>query len=196
MMLSKFLTLSAAVVLSSALLTACGGGKGVKNDGADDTNANNSANTNSGNVDNNGYGYGNTGANTTIGGAETGVPPFTIDPLEDPASPLSQRTVYFAYDSSEVTPEGTELLRAHAQYLGDHPARRVVLAGHGDENGTREYNLALGLRRATSVHRLMLLYGVAPQQIKYVSFGEEKPVAFGHNESAWAQNRRVELEYN
>lgn len=194
-MLNKRVIFSAAALLTATLLTACGGSKGINNDDA--ASANNGANTSNGSLNNdNGYANANLGANTTIGGAEPGLPPFTIDPLDDPASPLSKRTIYFAYDSSEVTAESTQVLRAHAQYLGDHPTRRVVLVGHADENGTREYNLGLGLRRATAVHRLMLLYGVAPQQIKYLSFGEEKPVAFGHNESAWAQNRRVEIEYN
>jgi len=120
---------------------------------------------------------------------------LAMDPLKDPASPLSQRTVYFDFDSSVVKPEFQEMLKAHAAYLIDHPERRLILEGHTDERGTREYNLGLGERRALAVKRALVLLGVPADRIETVSYGEERPAAEGHDESAWRLNRRVELVY-
>lgn len=129
------------------------------------------------------------------GGAQLGGE-FGASPLTDPASPLAKRVIYFAFDSSEVTSEGRELIASHARYLVQNPEISVVLEGHADERGSREYNLALGERRAKAVERLMTLQGVASNQLQVISFGEERPVAFGHDESAWRLNRRVELLYS
>ena len=129
------------------------------------------------------------------GGAEMGGE-FTGSPLEDPDSELSERVVYFAFDSSEIRSEGKELLSAHAEFLANNPDVSVVLEGHTDERGSREYNLALGERRAKSVQKYLVLQGAARDQLEVVSFGEERPVATEHNESAWALNRRVELVYS
>jgi len=129
------------------------------------------------------------------GGAQLGGA-FTGAELNDPASPLSKRVVYFAFDSSELTEEGRMLVNAHAKYLAQNPQTSVVLEGHADERGTREYNLALGERRAKAVERLMTLQGVSAKQLQVIPFGEERPVAFGHDESAWGVNRRVELLYS
>lgn len=117
------------------------------------------------------------------------------DPFNDPANPLSKRVVYFDFDSSEVKGDDREVIMAHAQYLLSNPNEKVVLEGHADERGTREYNIALGERRAKAVSQLMVLQGVAQSQIDVVSFGEERPVALGHDESAWSVNRRVEILY-
>ncbi len=121
---------------------------------------------------------------------------FTGHPLEDPASPLSRRVVYFAFDSSAIDAEGRQTTMAHARYLSQNPNQTVVLEGHTDERGSREYNLALGERRANAVRDLMLLNGVSPRQIQVISFGEERPVALGSDESAWRLNRRVEILYS
>lgn len=121
---------------------------------------------------------------------------FTGNPLEDPNSPLAQRVFYFAYDSYEVSPEDREKLAEHAAFLAKHPEISVVVEGHTDERGSREYNLALGERRAKAVERLLLLQGASKSQIQVISFGEERPVALGHDESAWHLNRRVELLYS
>ncbi|GAB4300918.1 MAG: peptidoglycan-associated lipoprotein Pal [Thiohalomonadaceae bacterium] len=129
------------------------------------------------------------------GGAQLGGE-FGASPLTDPASPLAKRVIYFAFDSSEVTPEGRDLISTHARYLAQHPEISVVLEGHADERGSREYNLALGERRAKAVERLMTLQGVASNQLQVISFGEERPVAFAHDDSAWQLNRRVELLYS
>ena len=117
------------------------------------------------------------------------------NPFEDPSNPLSKRTVYFDFDSSEVKLADREIILAHAQYLAAHPETKVVLEGYTDERGTREYNIALGERRAKAVAQLMLLQGVSQSQIDVISFGEERPIALGHDESAWALNRRVEIVY-
>lgn len=102
---------------------------------------------------------------------------------------------YFDFDKSIVRPESREALTKHAQYLVANPDARVVLEGHADERGTREYNMALGERRAKAISRYLTIQGVAASQIESVSFGEEVPVAFGHDNSSWEQNRRVEIRY-
>ena len=115
--------------------------------------------------------------------------------LDDPNSPLAQRVIYFEYDSAEITMDGQELLIHHAGYLVANPGVHMTLEGHTDERGSREYNIALGDRRALSVQRVMELNGAAPEQITVVSYGEEKPAAEGNSEAAWRLNRRVELLY-
>ncbi len=113
----------------------------------------------------------------------------------DPMNPLSKHTIYFMYDSSQVQQDFIPVIAAHAQYLIAHPAQRLVLEGHADERGSREYNIALGEQRAKSVARMMKVQGVADSQLEVVSYGEEKPVSEGHDEASWQQNRRVELIY-
>jgi len=108
---------------------------------------------------------------------------------------LAKRTVYFDFDSSEIKGEGTDIVAAHAKYLAANPATRVRLEGHTDERGSREYNIGLGERRAQSVRRALLLQGAVDAQISTVSYGEERPAVPGHDEAAWAKNRRVEIVY-
>jgi peptidoglycan-associated lipoprotein len=108
---------------------------------------------------------------------------------------LAKRTVYFDFDSSEIKGEGTDIVAAHAKYLAANPGTRVRLEGHTDERGSREYNIGLGERRAQSVRRALLLQGAADAQITTVSYGEERPAVPGHDEAAWAKNRRVEIVY-
>lgn len=120
----------------------------------------------------------------------------TLGPeFNDPNNPLSKRTVYFMLDSSEVMPDFVPVIAAHAQYLIANPAQRITLEGNADERGSREYNIALGEQRAKSVASMMKVQGVSENQLEIVSYGEEKPAAFGSDESAWEQNRRVELVY-
>lgn len=102
---------------------------------------------------------------------------------------------YFDFDQTQIKPEAAQALRAHAKYLAANSSASVVLEGHADERGTREYNMALGERRAQAIARVLTMNGASSSQIELVSFGEEKPVVMGHNESSWAQNRRVELKY-
>lgn len=115
--------------------------------------------------------------------------------LKDPNSPLSKRVILFDFDSSAIRDEYRSLLEAHAAYLKSNPASKVILQGHADERGSREYNLALGQRRAESVYKALSLLGVPEPQMEAVSLGEEKPVALGHDEESWQQNRRTEILY-
>jgi len=132
------------------------------------------------------------GTNTSAAG---GGGAWTGSPLEDPNSPLYEKVVYFDFDTAEIRPEYVDTLRAHAEYLVNTPSARLVIEGHCDERGSREYNIALGERRADSVKRFLEAEGVSPVQLETVSYGEERPVDLGHNEEAWAKNRRAELVY-
>jgi peptidoglycan-associated lipoprotein len=107
----------------------------------------------------------------------------------------AQRRAYFAFDSNTIDAENRAIIEANAAYLSANPQVKVTLEGHCDERGTREYNLALGERRAQAVERMMRVLGIAGNRISTVSYGEEKPIAMGHDESAWRQNRRVEIVY-
>jgi peptidoglycan-associated lipoprotein len=115
--------------------------------------------------------------------------------IDQEGSPEYVRTIFFEYDRSEVRSEFIPVVRAHAQLLASDSSRRVVLEGHADERGSREYNIALGERRAISVRRLMVASGAGSNQIRLVSYGEERPAVIGHNEDAWSKNRRVEVRY-
>jgi len=115
--------------------------------------------------------------------------------FSDPASPLSKRTIYFRYDSSDVQQDFIPVIASHAAFLLQHPQYRLVLEGHADERGSPEYNIALGEQRAKAVARLMKAQGVPARQLSIVSYGEEKPAVDGHDEAAWQLNRRVELVY-
>jgi peptidoglycan-associated lipoprotein len=117
------------------------------------------------------------------------------NPLKDPDSILSKRVIYFDFDSAAIRDEFRPLVEAHAQYLKDNKQAKTILQGHTDERGSREYNIALGQRRAESVNQAMNLLGVPDAQTEPVSLGEEKPVSEGHDEAAWQQNRRVEILY-
>jgi len=116
--------------------------------------------------------------------------------LDDPQSPLYKRVFYFDLNSSDLSPEDRDALAYHARFLIANPNISVVLEGHADERGSREYNLALGERRAKGVEQILTLEGVPKEQIQVISFGEERPVAMGHDEEAWRLNRRVELLYS
>ena len=115
--------------------------------------------------------------------------------LDDPSSPLYNRVIYFDFDSYDVLPEYRELVRAHSGYIATHPAVQVTLEGHTDDRGSREYNIALGEKRAQAVRRLMSVNGVAGTQARIVSYGEERPASLGESDQARSQNRRVEIVY-
>ena len=106
------------------------------------------------------------------------------------------RTIYFDLDKHNIKMEYRELIQAHAKFLAKNPAVNVKLEGHADERGTPEYNIALGEKRAKAIADMFRSYGVSNSQIEVISYGEERPVAMGHNESDWAQNRRVQINYN
>lgn len=115
--------------------------------------------------------------------------------LDNPDSLLSQREIYFEFDRSNVQPQYLPIIRAHAAYLKGNPTGRVLLEGHADERGSREYNLGLGERRGTSVLDLMRAEGVSGSQLEVVSYGEERPVCRQTSEACWERNRRVEIVY-
>ncbi len=108
---------------------------------------------------------------------------------------LARKRVHFAFDSSTIDDESRAIIEAHAAHLNANPSLKVKLEGHCDERGTREYNLALGERRAKAVERLMRVMGVAANRMTTTTYGEEKPLDPEHNESAWRLNRRVEIIY-
>lgn len=125
------------------------------------------------------------------------VAPITTgtDPLNDPKGVLAKRSVYFDFDSFIVKDEFKPVVEAHGKYLSSNKSRKIVIQGNTDERGGREYNLALGQKRAEAVRKSLTLLGVADSQMEAVSFGEEKPKAQGSDEAAWAENRRADIVY-
>jgi len=117
------------------------------------------------------------------------------DDLNNPNSILAKRSVYYPLDVAEVQDADKPVVQAHAKYLGEHANRAVRLEGNCDERGSNEYNLALGQRRADGVKKMLELGGATSAQLNSVSYGEEKAVAMGHDEAAWAQNRRTDINY-
>lgn len=130
---------------------------------------------------------------STGGVAQTPVTPVVVDPEAEALK--NQRIVYFDFDSFVIKPEFDRVLAAQAKNIKTTSAKKVMLEGHADERGGREYNLALGQKRADAVRNALGLLGVAQAQMESVSFGKEKPAVQGSNEEAWAKNRRVEIRY-
>lgn len=147
------------------------------------------------------------GTGTTAAGADsTGVSTAGVagsalpadasgDPRKNPASPLSKRSIHFDFDSFVVKDEYRPMLEAHAGYLKSKRDSRVILQGHADERGSREYNLALGQKRAEAVRKVLAVIGVNDSQMEAVSLGEEKPRNPGSTEEAYAENRRTDIVY-
>lgn len=106
-----------------------------------------------------------------------------------------EKVLYFDFDRSDIRADQRAVIDTHVRYLLTRPGLQVRLEGHADERGSREYNLALGERRAQAVHRYFNINGIATSRMTTLSYGEEYPVNSGHNESAWGQNRRVEIVY-
>jgi peptidoglycan-associated lipoprotein len=114
----------------------------------------------------------------------------------DPSSPIArERSVYFDFDDFSIKPEYAGLVQRHAAYLSTHPTLSIKVEGNADERGSSEYNLALGQKRAEAVVKALRLLGVRDAQMEAISWGEEKPVANGHDEASWAKNRRADLQY-
>ena len=175
-------------LLASSLLTGCGGGdKNVKSGIKRGTGYSGDNASTQGIVD----GQELTGTHTqALGGIDD-----PNSPLNDPNSPLSQRIIYFMYDSSEIQPEYRSVVQAHAEYLTANPGLAIVVEGHADERGSREYNIALGEQRANAVVKMLRFQGVGDNQMRSISYGEEKPLEFGHDEASWNMNRRAEISY-
>jgi peptidoglycan-associated lipoprotein len=139
------------------------------------------------------------GTSQAGGNAVTSTPiaPVTVGNAAGAAAPppAGDRTVYFDYDSFAIKPEFQAVIEAQARYLKADPKRHAAVEGHTDERGGREYNLALGQKRAEAVRRALGLLGVADAQVEAVSFGKEKPAVSGSDEAAMAKNRRAEINY-
>jgi peptidoglycan-associated lipoprotein len=136
-------------------------------------------------------GAGGVGGAAGMAGAATG----NRDPLADPNSPLAKRSIYFDYDSYAVRDEYRATIDAHARFLTSERSRRVIVQGNTDERGSREYNLALGQKRAEAVRRSLTAMGVPDAQVEAVSLGEEKPRTAAQDEASFAENRRADLVY-
>ncbi len=131
-----------------------------------------------------------TAINAGAGGAGAG-----FAALRDPNNILSKRSVFFDYDSFVVKEEFRPLVEAHAKFLLANPTAKMLIQGNTDDRGSREYNIALGQKRADAVRKLLSLLGVKDEQVESVSLGEEKPRNPGHDEAAWAENRRSDILY-
>lgn len=131
---------------------------------------------------------------TMVGSADTGGVSMG-DPLDDPSGLLSTRIVYFEYDRSDILKAARFIIEAHGSYLANNPDAAVTLEGHADERGSREYNIALSEARGNAVRQHMLAFGALDTQIRVIAYGEERPAVDGHDETAWSQNRRVEIIY-
>ncbi len=182
-MIKKFLCIIASVVLASACEP-----QGIKPDDAGAPVVEDSG-VQVGTLDNAGA-----IAGATLAGQNYAVS-YEKGAINDPGNILSQKIVYFDYDSSDVREDYVELVKHHGKYLALNTTGHVRLEGHTDERGSREYNIALADRRAQAVKRLMMFEGAGSDQIIIISYGEEKPADFGHDEQAWSMNRRAELVY-
>ena len=139
-------------------------------------------------------------ANSQQGGAAvTPVAPKAeqqANPLKDPNNILSKRSIFYDFDKYNIKDEYRPLLQAHADYLAKHPSAKMLIQGNTDERGSREYNIALGQRRADGVKKMLELMGAPDSQIEAVSLGEEKPRCTEQTEACYAQNRRSDMLYN
>lgn len=169
-----------AVLAAALVLTACGG-----TPTKDDTAAQVQDRTGSSSMD-------DSGARTS--GAATASSVYAAQ-LDDPNSALYSKVVYFDFDKSTIRSEFVDTLRAHAAFLANNPSVKVSIEGHCDERGSREYNIGLGERRANAVQTFLAAEGVAADQMGTISYGEERPADPGHDQAAWAKNRRAVLVY-
>jgi peptidoglycan-associated lipoprotein len=117
------------------------------------------------------------------------------NPLKDPSSILSKRTIYFDFDRDDIKAEFVPIVEAHGKYLRENRGAKLLIQGSADERGSREYNLALGQRRSDAIKRRLVVLGVTEMQVESVSLGEEKPACVDHDESCWYKNRRGDMLY-
>lgn len=178
--------LAVVMMLAAFALAACGGNKNLR-DGEDLPAAG---------MDGGGdQGMGmQSGRDIDVRGLE-GIDPEDRSMFTDPDNPLSTRIIYFDLDSSAIPSRFSQAISAHGRYLSEHPDVNLRLEGHTDERGTREYNVALGERRAESVQQALVLSGASDSQLSTLSFGEERPAELGSGEEAYSKNRRVEFIY-
>ena len=194
----KFWIKGAVVIIPALVLIGCGTSGDVQEDEATSPGQVTSDSSTS-SAFTSGVGTGSTsGSSMGAGSADSGMQTgglMSTDPLDDPNSLLATRVIYFDLDKSDVRSDFQDVLQAHAEYLAAHPQVSITLEGHCDERGTREYNIALGERRAQAVQRILTLQGVSASQIRTISYGEERPAAMGQDESAYSLNRRAEIIY-
>ena len=171
-----------AVIAGLAVAGCSSRAKRHKADGGDESSSSSSSG-----------GYTAPGSRGTTGSAR-GIQQQNATSVASDVSGIGQdRVVYFDYDSATIRPEGLATVEKWANWLGSNASNKVRLEGHADERGTREYNVGLGERRANAVQQALMARGVGPDQLTVISFGEERPIGLGHDESAYAQNRRVEI---
>jgi peptidoglycan-associated lipoprotein len=188
----KFWTKTVLAMLPALMLLGCGTSGEVEDATDGGVSSSSSAGSDS-SATTSGVGSGDTSGGEAMGAQDAG---FSGDPLDDPSSLLAKRVIYFDFDKSDIKGDFRAVIQAHAEYLANNSAVSITLEGHADERGTREYNIALGERRANAVQRMMTLQGASASQVRVVSYGEERPAALGHDEDAWALNRRAEFIYN
>ena len=176
------------ITLAMALfLTACAGTSKI-----DSATVDSGAKTGSGSGSSSGSGLGGFDPNNAWG---TGYTQAQLEALGITRNPLEYDTVFFEYDSSQITERSQIIITAHAKSLASQSGKNVVLEGHTDERGTREYNLALGERRAVAVQNLMSSIGAGNSSVSPVTYGEERPVQVGQSPESWSANRRVQILY-
>jgi len=189
----KFWTKTVLAMLPALMLLGCGTSGEVEEETDSGVSSSSSTDGSGSSATTSGVGAGDTASGESMGEREA---VFSGDPLDDPDSLLAKRVIYFDFDQSDIKSEFRAIIQAHAEYLANNSNVSVTLEGHADERGTREYNIALGERRANAVQRMLTLQGVSVSQVRVISYGEERPAALGHDEASLALNRRVEFVYN
>ena len=169
------------------LLAACTPDKVREGDGLQGNQANGQDGAQTGGLNADG-----TGGGIALSGAKVS---YEKSAINDVNNVLAEKVIYFEYDSDQISADYQALIVHHGKYLVANSDMQVRLEGHADERGSREYNVALANRRAQAVRRLVLFQGVNANQVSVISYGEEKPVALGHDSESWQLNRRVELVY-
>lgn len=189
----KFWIKTVLVLLPALMLLGCGTSGEVED--ASETGVSTSTSAAGSEATTSGVGAGGVTSGEGMTAVDTSATAAQGDPLDDPNSLLATRVIYFDFDKSDIRSDVRDVIQAHAEYLASHSNVMITLEGHADERGTREYNIALGERRANAVQRMLTLQGASAGQIRVVSYGEERPAALGHDEDAWALNRRAEFIY-
>lgn len=185
------LALVLILAITAVSLAACGGRENIRDNG----NGQGAGAEMQGAQGANGQGNGiESRRDIDVRGLE-GIPESERAQFLDPSNPLSTRTIYFPFDSNVIASKYQAAIQAHAHFLSEHPGITLRLEGNTDERGTRDYNVALGERRADAVKQALVLSGANAGQIKTISYGEERPAVLGHTEAAYAKNRRVDFIY-
>ena len=178
-----------SVFLMTGLLAACGPDT-IK----DDAMGSNASDASNSGAHTGGVGDGSNADGSALSAGESNVS-YDRSAINDANSVLAERVIYFDFDSDQISKDYMDLIAHHGKFLANNPDMKLRIEGHADERGTREYNVALGNRRAQSVRRLISFQGTSTSQVTVISYGEEKPVALSHDDEAWRLNRRTELVY-